>query len=205
MEAMVTSDSAVGLEQIWAAVGTSLERFVRNHVADAHQAEDIVAEVMLRIHEHIDDLDDRDRVNAWVFRIARNTITDHYRRNGRRREAPQLDVEPAPDGAADEWLDDQEAVLSELASCIRPLVDALPGDYKRALQLTDLDGLTQAEAARLEGISVSGMKSRVQRGRRQFAALVRRCCEITTDNRGEVVDFQLRADGCGCEPGLTPD
>jgi RNA polymerase sigma-70 factor (ECF subfamily) len=133
-----------------------------------------------------------------MFRIARNTITDHYRRNGRRRETLDSDLDAPGDGGADEWLDDQRAVLAELASCIRPLVNALPGDYRRALELTDLQGRTQAEAARLEGVSVSGMKSRVQRGRRMFAALVRNCCEVTTDSRGELVDFQLRADGCGC-------
>jgi hypothetical protein len=44
------------------------------------------------------------------------------------------------------------------------------------------------------------MKSRVQRGRRQFATLVKQCCDVTTDSRGELVDFKLRADGCGCPP-----
>jgi RNA polymerase sigma-70 factor (ECF subfamily) len=90
--------------------------------------------------------------------------------------------------------------LSELAACIRPLVDALPSDYRRALELTDFEGHTQADAARMEGISLSGMKSRVQRGRRQFATLVKQCCDVTTDSRGELVDFNLRGDGCGCPP-----
>ncbi len=98
------------------------------------------------------------------------------------------------------WLDDQQATLSELAACIRPLVDALPADYRRALELTDFEGHSQGDAARIEGISLSGMKSRVQRGRRHFATLVKQCCDVTTDSRGELVDFHLRADGCGCPP-----
>ena len=64
-----------------------------------------------------------------------------------------------------------------------------PTDYRRALELTDFDGRSQADAARIEGISLSGMKSRVQRGRRQFATLVKQCCDVTTDSRGELVDF----------------
>jgi RNA polymerase sigma-70 factor (ECF subfamily) len=195
-----TAPTGLDAEDVWAQVGASLERFVRRRVSDPHQAEDVVADVLLRIHEHLGDLDDRERVTAWVFRIARNAITDHYRRTGRRRETPDADPEPTAAGGADTWLDDQEAVLGDLASCIRPLVDALPGDYRRALELTDLQGRTQVEAARIEQISLSGMKSRVQRGRRQFAALVRNCCEVTTDNRGELVDFRLRPDGCGCSP-----
>jgi RNA polymerase sigma-70 factor (ECF subfamily) len=185
---------------IWAEVGASIEGFVRRRVHDPHHADDVVAEVMLRVHQHLGSLDDRERLTAWVFRIARNAITDHYRRVGRRREVLAAAPEPHADVAADAWLDDQHATLAELAACIRPLVDALPLDYRRALQLTDLDGLSQAEAARIEGISVSGMKSRVQRGRRQFAALVRRCCDVTTDRRGELVDVHPRADGCGCPP-----
>lgn len=177
-----------------------MEAFVRRRVRDPHQADDVVADIMLRIHRHLGTIDDHERVTAWVFRIARNAITDHYRRTGRGREVLAAEPEPAADRSADAWLDDQEATLAELASCIRPLVDALPTDYRRALQLTDLGGRSQADAARIEGVSVSGMKSRVQRGRRQFATLVKQCCDVTTDARGQLVDFQLRDDGCGCSP-----
>jgi RNA polymerase sigma-70 factor (ECF subfamily) len=190
----------VDLESIWAEVGASMERFVRRRVNDPYHADDVVADVMLRIHRNLGTLDDHERVTAWVFRIARNAITDHYRRNGRRRESPAAELEPPADPSADAWLDDQDATLAELASCIRPLVAALPSDYRRALELTDFDGHSQVDAARMEGISVSGMKSRVQRGRRQFATLVRQCCDVTTDARGALIDFQVRADGCGCPP-----
>lgn len=193
-------DQRLDLETVWGEVGASMERFVRRRVSDPHQADDVVADVMLRIHQHLGTLDDRERVTAWVFRIARNAITDHYRRNGRRREVLTAELEAGADPSADAWLDDQQASLAELASCIRPLLDALPNDYRRALELTDFDGHSQVDAARIEGISVSGMKSRVQRGRRQFATLVQQCCEVLTDARGELIDFQLRPDGCGCPP-----
>ena len=198
------TDETLDLETIWAEVGASMERFVRRRVSDPHQADDVVAEIMLRIHQNLGTLDDRERLTAWVFRIARNAITDHYRRTARRREVVVAEPEPDVDTGADAWLDDQAATLSELAACIRPLVDALPGDYRRALVLTDLEGHSQVDAARMEGISVSGMKSRVQRGRRQFATLVKQCCDVTTDSRGELVDFRLRADGCGCTPACDP-
>ena len=110
------------------------------------------------------------------------------------------DVDVEDDAPADGWIDDPAAVVSELAACIRPLLEALPADHRRALELTDLEGHTQAEAARLEGISVSGMKSRVQRARRLLAALIRTCCEVTTDGRGQPIDIQHRRDGCGCSP-----
>lgn len=195
------TDPALDLETIWADVGVSMERFVRRRVGDPHAADDVVAEVMLRIHRHLPSLDDRERVTAWVFRIARNAINDHYREVDRRRELVGADLEAAVAESADAWVDDRTATLTELAACIRPLVEALPSDYRRALELTDLAGHSQADAARIEGISLSGMKSRVQRGRRQVAALVRQCCEVTTDSRGELVDLQPRTNDCGCPPG----
>lgn len=195
----MTGDERLSVETVWEQFGSSLQAFVRRHVADRHAADDIVGDIVLRIHQHLGELDDQDRVTAWLFRIARNAVIDHYRRTGRRRELLDADPEPIEEAtSADYWLDDQDAVYAELAGCIRPLIEALPPDYRRALELTDFDGRTQAEAARLEGISLSGMKSRVQRGRRQFAALVARCCHITTDAGGRLVDFQLRDDGCGC-------
>jgi RNA polymerase sigma-70 factor, ECF subfamily len=194
------TDQEIDLATIWAEVGVSIERFVRRRIDDPHHADDVVADVMLRIHQNLASLDDHERVTAWVFRITRNAITDHYRRTGRRREVLTAEIEPDADPSADAWLDDQEATLSELAACIRPLVDALPADYRRALELTDFEGCTQSDAAHIEGISLSGMKSRVQRGRRQFATLVKQCCDVTTDSRGELVDFRLRTDGCGCPP-----
>jgi RNA polymerase sigma-70 factor, ECF subfamily len=202
VEAM-TAKNPLSIESVWDEFGSLLSGFVRRHVADRDAADDIVGDMVLRIHQHLDDLDDRERLTGWLFRIARNAVTDHYRRTGRRRELLDADPEPleaAP--SADSWLDDQDAVYAELAGCIRPLIDALPADYRRALELTDFEGRTQAEAARLEGISLSGMKSRVQRGRRHFAALVGRCCDITTDAGGRLIDFQRRDDGWGgCELG----
>jgi RNA polymerase sigma-70 factor, ECF subfamily len=47
------------------------------------------------------------------------------------------------------------------------------------LELTDLDGVTQVAAAEQDGISLSGMKSRVQRARKQLAELLTRCCAPT--------------------------
>ena len=126
----MTAERTTDVETIWAEVGTSLVRFVRRHVGDPHAAEDVVAEVLLRIHQHLGTVDDHERVTAWVFRIARNAITDHYRRTARRRDDSDTDTVHAVvgDESADGWLEDQGAVLTDLASCIRPLVDALPGD-----------------------------------------------------------------------------
>lgn len=197
---MATMDTTTPtVERLWADLGGPLHAFVHRRVGDADTAQDIVGDVMLRIHQHVHELDDRDKVTAWVYRIARNAITDHYRRRARRPEQlGDLPEHVRPGARADEWIEDQDALTRELAQVLRPLVSRLPADYRRAIELTDLGGATQAEAARQEGISVSGMKSRVQRGRRQLAALLHDHCEITLDATGRPTDCGPRHDGCQC-------
>ena len=68
--------------------------------------------------------------------------------------------------------------------------------------MIDLDGMPQAGAARREGVSLSGMKSRVQRGRRRLAELLGQCCTLTLDARGVPMDYERApgcAGGCGCD------
>lgn len=186
---------------VWRDLAGPLRSFIRARVADPDATDDLVAEVLLRIHRRRDQLQDDERVTAWVFRIARNVVIDHYRRTGRRPERiGDLPDAPSPDVATDAWVDDQSTVLADLSLVLRPIVHELPPDYRRAIELTDLGGATQAEAARLEGISLSGMKSRVQRGRRQVAVLLEQHCDITLDAVGMPLDCTPRTSGCACGP-----
>ncbi|MBJ8344404.1 sigma-70 family RNA polymerase sigma factor [Antrihabitans sp. YC2-6] len=192
------------VEDVWRRFGAELRSFVHRRINDPFRADDIVSEILIRIHESVGNLDDRERLAAWVFRIARNAITDEYRRVARVRE--QLDAAPGdrqPDHTDASWDSEPDAVMTELAGCLRPLLEQLPPTYRRALQLTDLDGNAQADAARLEGISVSGMKSRVQRGRQQLADVLRRCCTLTLDARGLPMDY-TRPESCGCAESPDP-
>ena len=86
------------------------------------------------------------------------------------------------------------------------MVRALPDDYRRAVEMTEIEGLTQAAAAERLGLSVPGAKSRVQRARARLKEMLLRCCEIETDRRGRVVAFEARdAGGCGtCGDGQQP-
>jgi RNA polymerase sigma-70 factor (ECF subfamily) len=162
------SQAAPTVEDVWRRFGVEIQSFVGRRVSDPHRADDIVGEILLRVHRSLHTLEDRDRLAAWLFRIARNAIIDHYRRAGDSREV--LEASPGDRLAIDVTeYDDDYSVHRELAACLRPMLDQLSPEYRRALQLTDLDGVTQAAAAQLEGVTVPGMKSRVQRARKQLA------------------------------------
>jgi RNA polymerase sigma-70 factor, ECF subfamily len=181
----------------WSELRGPMARFIARRVADPQDAEDVLQEVLLRIHRHSEELASADRVASWVHRIARNAIVDHYRRRAARPEFPARDPSEV-DKALEESLDEPAAgaLRSELASCLRPLIARLPDKHRQALVLTELEGLTQAEAAQRLAISVSGAKARVQRGRAQLRTLLLDCCHVELDRRGAITEYRPRSGSC---------
>ena len=81
------------------------------------------------------------------------------------------------------------------------MVEALPTRYRDAVELVELRGMKQREAAEKLGLSLSGAKSRVQRGREKLRELMLECCHFQFDRSGKVMDFEPRSPGCN---GYTP-
>jgi len=84
------------------------------------------------------------------------------------------------------------------------MIERLSENYRQAVTLVDLEGMAQHEAAARHGLSVSGMKSRVQRGRRQLRDMLEACCVIALDRRRGVADYDVRDQqnhSCRDQPG----
>lgn len=181
---------------VWRELHGQLLGFVGRRVRSSEDAEDIVQEVMLRIHRHSAELGHVERVSAWVYRIATNAITDYYRRPSRREQPVGADVDlPHQPPATPESAEGNDP-LTELAGCLRPMLERLPAKYREAVTLTELDGMTQTAAAERLGLSTSGMKTRVQRGRRHLKDLLLDCCHVDFDTRGAVMGFDSRDEIC---------
>ena len=173
-----------------------IRRFIGRRVRDPHAADDLAQDVMVKVRSALATAPVSDRVAAWMFRIARNTVTDYYRSTRGRGHVPLEDVtEPAAGEAEAE----AEAACG-LAACLRPIVAGLPGPYREAVELTELEGLTQTALAERLGISVSGAKSRVQRGRERVKAMLLDCCRIEVGRGGGLTGCERTArsgDYCG--------
>ncbi len=176
------------LETIWEQMHGRLCRFVCSRFADEADADDILQEVFLKIHANLDSVRDMERMESWIYQIARNSIADFYR--GRRRL-----VELTEHAVNDEY--PEEDAAESLAPSIRDIVQSLPEPYRQALILTEYEGLSQAELARRLGISMSGAKSRVQRARQKIKDILLACCHFEFDARGLVYDFREHC--CACE------
>jgi len=183
----------------WGDLDAKLRPFVARRVRSPMDVDDVVQDVFLRMQRGVASLRDEERFGPWVYQVARSAIADHHRSALRHPVSDAVAAEeevPAPDAEV------EGSAAQDLASYAAVFVAMLPSPYREALTLTELEGLTQREAAAMLGISLSGMKSRVQRGRQQLREALEACCRIALDARGGVVSCEPRPDGmlpaCRC-------
>lgn len=186
---------------LWDEFVVPVRAFVRRRAPAGVDPEDVVQEVFLRVLRHLAAVPAVERLDAWIFRITRTALIDAQRAHRRRVDrATEVD----PDRLAGDPHDDMAAVR-ELAPCLAPFIAKLAEPYRGALELTTIQGLTQQEAAQRAGVSLSGMKSRVQRARGQLRAMMLRCCHLELDTRGVVTDYAVRDPTvCGADPAGGP-
>lgn len=175
----------------WQEVAAQLRPFLARRVAPT-EIDDVLQEVFLRVQRGLPGLRDDERFTSWLFQIARNSVAEHLRVRARH----PLAIGSEDGDAVDEPTDDDREAARSLACCVSIFVARLSSPYREAVTLVELEGLGVREAAEMVGISVSGMKSRVQRGRAQLRGMFDECCEIALDARGKVIDYARRPRPC---------
>jgi RNA polymerase sigma-70 factor (ECF subfamily) len=177
----------------WREVEARLRPYVARRVASQTDVEDVLQETFVRIHRGLPTLADGERFGPWVYRIAANAVADHVRTRARHPLVAGTTERLGEETALD---DPGESLEGDLAECVALFVARLPSPYREAITLTELEGLTQKDAAEMLGVSLSGMKSRVQRGRERIRRMFDECCEVSVDCRGHVT---------GCTPRTLED
>ena len=147
------------VESIWNEFAAKLGQFIQARVADPGTAEDILHDVFVKFQNRLDEFHDPAKVRGWLILVARNAIIDHYRTRKRTSELSDSLPAEAPEN---------DIEVEELKAIFRQIIYSLSEPYRDALVLTEFEGLTQEELAKRLGISLSGAKSRVQRGREQL-------------------------------------
>lgn len=179
-----------GNERSWRELELRLRPFVARRVASPADVDDVLQEVFVRLARG-PSLRDGDKLTSWLHAVARNAVVDHHRARARERLAGEARaeevVEQDPDGA------DDEALLA----CVARFVTMLPDELREAITLVELRGMSQKDAAAMLGLSHSGTKSRVQRGRAALRRMFERACVLELDARRRVIECAPRACG-GC-------
>ncbi len=177
----------------WRELEARLRPYVARRVRGAADVDDVVQDVFFRMQRGLLGLRDGERFGGWVYRIAEHAVADHLRARARHPLAlgnvhdADVGADIGHESAADTTLE------ADLAECVALFISRLPSPYREAITLTELEGLPQKDGAQMLGLSLSGMKSRVQRGREQIRRMFEQCCEISLDGRGHVLDCTPRS------------
>jgi RNA polymerase sigma-70 factor (ECF subfamily) len=191
----LAADRPRQLTDSWIDTLGRLRAFVASRVDDPELAADITQDVIVRSIAS-GALERVDNPTAWLYRSARNAVIDHYRT--RRAHAPIDELAAWPDPEVDDRPND---ATRELSRCLQPMLDQLAPAAREALVRVDVNGQTQRSAARDVGLSLTGMKSRVQRARRELKNLLEQCCSVEVDTHGAVADYHRSGEcGCGSDP-----
>jgi RNA polymerase sigma factor (sigma-70 family) len=151
------------ISEAFAREATRLGQFIRGRVPDAGVAEDILQDVFSEFIESERRVLPIEQVGAWLFRVARNRITDWFRRKKPETRAPRdgaddvswEDTFASPDAGPDE-LYARDRVLQKLAEAL----EELPEGQRATFIAHEFDGLSFREIAELTGESVNTLLSR---------------------------------------------
>ncbi|MFW2374067.1 MAG: RNA polymerase sigma factor SigZ [Gammaproteobacteria bacterium] len=174
-------------ENIWHEYHVKLAAFIRSRVSE-DLVDDLLQDVFIKIHAGIDSLKEGAKLESWLYQITRNTIIDHYRSRRLSEELPDWIEQPQPE--------QEEVIRRELSSCLEPMIKELPDKYRKAIQMSEMENKTQKEVAEHEGISLSGAKSRVQRGRILLKTMLDDCCQIEISKDNQVVSYDKKQQEC---------
>ncbi len=175
---------------VWAQFSERLRGFIARRVRADNDVEDLLQEVFAKIHAGLGGLNESEKLEAWLFQVARRAILDHFRRHSGKHRSSELPEELAEPKRAEDR-------TAEVASWLDPMMALLPEEDREALRLAGLEGLSQKNLASRLGISLSGAKSRVQRARRRLKNALLDCCHVEMDRRGNAIDYTRKRGDCG--------
>jgi len=178
---------------VWEKYGDRLRKFLLSRVKTSEDADDLLQDILIKTHQNISSLNEPKKFQAWLFKVARNTLYDYYR-----KPVTSVSGQTHPDfeSLVDKYPDSQEIIREELSKCINPFIQSLPQIYREAVEAVDLKGFSQKALAKELGISYSAMKSRVQRAREMLAVLFQSCCTYELDSQGKIIAYHPNSNRC---------
>ncbi|WP_187263172.1 RNA polymerase sigma factor SigZ [Pontibacter beigongshangensis] len=183
------ADTCRAVAPVFLAYEAQLKGFVQKRVSDKDEAADILQQLYLKLYKNCEQLQEVQHIKGWLYQITRNAVYDFFRESGR-SESLESQVELADDDFVDQSQQEIEALVA-------PLINLLPEEYAVPLRLSELEGISQKEIAVRLGMSYSGAKSRVQRGRELLKKKFAACCHLEFSHDGQLTGAQVKA---GCTP-----
>lgn len=155
----------------------ALYRMARQLVG-AEAANDLVQETFLRAWKYFETFDSATNCRAWLFRILRNVWISRWRKS--RLELPLAETREEQIEPYYDWED--EFLRDEMSAEIERALSELPADYRLTILLADVEDLTYEDIGRVMECPIGTVMSRLNRGRKMLARLIRTYGEGESSN-----------------------
>lgn len=186
-------------ETLWASFNDRMRVYIANRVNNQEDVEDLLQDLYIKIHSNLHTVRNQGQIIVWLYQTARNLVIDYYR--------SKRTTLPLPASLVSEESPIEMDAFQELASGLGEMIDCLPDIYRVALVEVELNGIPQNKLAKDLNLSVSGTKSRVQRGRAQLRKILWDCCHFELDKENRIKAYYPRnqcCQTCKRNPGLPP-
>jgi len=151
--------------------------FLERRVGSRDDAEDILQDAFARSLERAPPMEDTTSAITWFYRVLRNALTDHYRRqDSRGRATDRLAAETESSTEADTEL---EAVV---CACVMGLLETLKPEYGTALRRVELESASVRSYAEEVGITPGNAGVRLHRAREALRKQLVRCCGVCQEH-----------------------
>lgn len=151
---------AGGAEELFERYAQALLRFADRMLSDRESAQEVTQEVFVKVISRAHQYDGRATVSSWLFAIAANACRDRRRRE---RRAAVVPLDAVPDIPARGEGIEARLAGHERRAAVRRALEGLSEEQREALILARYHGLPYAEIARVLGISVGAVKTRIFR------------------------------------------
>ena len=173
---------------LWQEHKNELRNFIFKRVKEDDLTNDILQDVLMKVYNFCISKSGVRNIRSWLYQIAQNTITDHYRKQSKYTNLDNLtEIE----------YEDPNMAFKEATNYILPMLEFLPKEYAVPLKFADIDNIKQADIAKKLNLSLSATKSRIQRARQLLKAEFITCCHFKTDKHGNLISFEIKD---SCEP-----
>ncbi len=158
-------DSLTAISQTFEQERRRLFAFIRDRVPDLEDAEDILQDTFYQLVNHYDNIESLDRVSSWLFTVARNKITDSYRKKRPVRMTQVRDEDDQPINLSDILPDlsgqpDEVYARGMILDALEEALEELPEDQREVFVAHEFEGVSFKQMAEETGLSINTMLSR---------------------------------------------
>jgi len=169
----MTNETGLTFEDLALKFSKPLLKYLMRMTRNSADADDLLQEALIRIANDLPQLQTPEAVKGWAYRIATNVAIDFLRKK-KKAQFEEFDEE----SVTFESYDEDGFIVDEMNECVRGVIDKLPPDYRAAIILANLQGLSVAETAKIMDISVTAAKVRIHRARARLREALNENCDF---------------------------